>query len=179
MSTILKKIIIIIGILALVLFMAVIGASWYMGAFSSVEISQKYRGPYNFVYIEHIGPYHLISAKIEKVKVYLDNHQIKYMHAAGMYIDDPSKVSESELKSYAGFLVNDSITVEEPYKFMKIPKRNVLLAKIEAHPAVAPFKIYPAYHEWLEDNKEKVIPAGPPLELYVAEKEVEVEFPIQ
>lgn len=175
----LRKIILIVGILALVFFMVIIGAAWYMGAFSSVEILTEMRGPYNFVYLEHLGAYHLISLKIDQVKQYLDNNQVKFMYSAGMYFDDPAKVSESDLKSYGGYLVSDSISAKEPFRFMKIKKRKTAVAMINAHPMIAPFKVYPAFQEWLENNSDSVTVAGAPLELYIPSGRVEVEFPLE
>ena len=54
MSSTLKKIILIIGITSFVLFIGLISAAWYMGAFSSVNISIGEKGPYYFIYLEHL-----------------------------------------------------------------------------------------------------------------------------
>ena len=179
MSSGIKKIILFIGIISFVLFMGLIGAAWYWGAFSSVSrLNTGERGPYYFVYLEHQGPYYLIRNKIKKVEKYLVDNKIKYLHSAGIYFDDPAQVAESGLKGQGGFLVKDSIVVEEPYKFEKINKRSVVIASIEAHPMIAPFKIYPAFHEWLENNKQMEIIA-PPMELYLPYERVEVHFPYQ
>ncbi len=179
MSSVLKKILLIVGIITLVLFIVVIGAAWILGAFSSVEITEEIRGPYNFVCLEHIGAYHLVVAKIEKVKEYLDSRHILYIHSAGLYFDDPAKVAEDKLRSFVGYLVPDSLMVEKPFQLKVIKKRNVILASIEAHAMIAPFKVYPAFHEWMENNKEIGIISGAPLELYIPEGKVEVEFPIK
>ncbi|MFC2089102.1 hypothetical protein ACFLSX_05820 [Calditrichota bacterium] len=174
-----RKIILIIGILALVLFMAVIGAAWYMGAFSSVDIKTEIRGPYNFICLEHVGAYHLIAAKIEKVRQYLDSKQIPYLHSAGMYFDDPAKVSEIELRSQGGYLIPDSVLVDIPFQFIKIKKRKTAVAAINAHPMIAPFKVYSAFHEWLENQNDSLNVVGAPLELYLPSNRVEVEFPLE
>ena len=178
MSSGIRKIILFIGIISFVLFMGIIGAAWYMGAFSSVSISTGEKGPYYFIYLEHQGPYYQITNKIEKVEKYLVDNKITYLHAAGIYFDDPAQLPESELKSYGGYLVNDSLVVEKPYKFENINKRNVIIASIEAHPMIAPFKVYPAFHEWLANNKKMEIIA-PPMELYLPNEKVEVHFPYQ
>jgi DNA gyrase inhibitor GyrI len=178
MSSGIKKIILFIGIITFVLFVGLISAAWYMGAFSSVSISTGERGSFYFVYLEHQGPYYLISKKIEKVKEYLTENKIKYLHSAGIYFDDPTQIPESELKSFGGFLLSDSITVKSPYKFKKIKKRSVIIASINAHPMIAPFKVYPAFQEWLENNKNIEIVA-PPMQLYIPGKNIEVHFPYQ
>ena len=178
MSSTLKKIILAVGIIALILFMGLIGFAWYMGAFSSVDITTAEKGPYHFIYMEHLGPYYEVVNKINEVENYLKKHNIEYKNAAGIYFDDPAKVKEEDLKSYAGFIVNDSLAVEKPFHYTKINRRQVVVAKIEAFPMIAPFKVYPAFHEWLENNKNIEIVA-PPLELYFPEHIVEVHFAFQ
>jgi DNA gyrase inhibitor GyrI len=175
MSSGIKKIILIIGIISFVLFMGLIGAAWYMGAFSSVSLTTAEKGPYYFVYLENQGPYYQISNKIIDVEKYLTDNKIKYLHSAGIYFDDPAQVTENELKSYGGFLVSDSVAVQEPYNFIKIERRKVVIAAIEALPMIAPFKVYPAFNEWLENNKKVEIMA-PPLELYLSDEQIEVHF---
>lgn len=178
MSPTIKKVILFIGIISFVLFMGLIGAAWYMGAFSSVNITTDEKGPYYIVYLEHSGPYYQIQNKIVKVEKYLVDNNIQYLHSVGIYFDNPAEVAESELKSFGGFLVKDSVVVNEPYKFLKIDRRQVVVASIEALPMIAPFKIYPAFNEWLGNNKNVEIVA-PPIELYVSDDNIEVHFAFQ
>jgi DNA gyrase inhibitor GyrI len=175
MSSGIKKVILIIGIISFVLFMGLIGAAWYMGAFSSVSLATGEKGPYYFVYLEHQGPYYQVPNKILKVEKYLTDNQIEYLHSAGIYFDDPAQVAEKELQSYGGLLVTDSISVQEPYNLIKIDRRKVVIATIEALPMIAPFKVYPAFNEWLENNK-KVEIIAPPMELYLSDEKIEVHF---
>ena len=175
MSPTIKKIILFIGIISFVLFIGLIGVAWYMGAFSSVNITIDEKGPYYFVYLEHKGPYYQIQNKITMVEKYLTDNKIKYLHSAGIYFDNPAEVAEHELKSFGGFIVSDSIRVEEPYNFIKIDRRKVVIASIEALPMIAPFKIYPAFQEWVGNNKNVEIDA-PPFELYLPDEKIEVHF---
>lgn len=176
MSPTIKKVILFIGIISFVLFMGLIGSAWHMGAFSSVIITIDEKGPYYFVFLEHEGPYYQIQNKIEKVEKYLTDNKIQYLHSAGIYFDNPAQVEEVDLKSFGGFIVRDSAKVQEPYKFTKIDRRKIVIASIEALPMIAPFKVYPAFQEWLGNNKNiKVV--GPPIELYLPNEVIEVEFP--
>lgn len=176
MSSTLKKVILILGIISLVFFMGIIGAAWYMGAFSSVNITMGEKGPYYFVYLEHTGPYYQVANKITEVEKYLKENNIQYQHSAAIYFDDPAQVPENDLKSYGGFLVIDSVSVEEPFQFLEIDRRKVVIASIEAMPMIAPFKVYPAFNEWL-GNHEDLETDGPPMEFYLPDETVEVEFP--
>ena len=176
MSSVIKKIILGVGIVALVLFVGLIGFAWYMGVFASVVITTTEKGPYNFIYLEHQGPYYLTANKIKEVENYIKEQNIEYTHAAAIYFDDPQKVKEEELKSFAGVIIKDSVAVSKPYHFTKINRRNVVVASIDAFPMLAPFKVYPAFKEWLSNN-ENIEIIGAPLELYQPEKTVEVQFP--
>ena len=75
----------------------------------------------------------------------------------------------------AGFLVADSIGVEEPLQFMVLPQAKYIVAKIEANPMVAAFKTYPALEKWVKENKYTVV--GAALEIY-NEGNVESMFPV-
>jgi len=178
MSPTIKKVILFIGIISFILFMGLIGAAWYMGAFSSVSISTGEKGPFYFVYLEHHGPYYQIQNKIVIVEKYLTDNKIEYLHSAGIYFDNPAEVAESDLKSFGGFIVSDSVFVQAPYNFTKIERRKVVVASIEALPMIAPFKIYPAFNEWLGNNKNVEIVA-PPIELYLPDDKIEVHFAYQ
>jgi len=175
MSPTIRKVILFIGIISFVFFMGLIGVAWYMGAFSSVSVTTAEKGPYYFVYLEHLGPYYQIQNKIIMVEKYLSDNNIQTLHSAGIYFDNPAEVAENELKSYGGFVVKDSVVINEPYKFLKIDRRQVVVAGIEALPMIAPFKIYPAFQEWLGNNKNVEIVA-PPLELYLSDDNIEVHF---
>lgn len=148
----------------------------YVGAFSSVDISEGYRGPYNFVYTMHRGPYHFVSEKIQKVESHLNEKNIDFTTAAGRYYDDPSTTPKELLKSDAGVIVNKPVQVDRPLEYEQLVERYVVIGKIKAHPAIAPFKTYPIMHEYIESKNYTVV--GPSFEIYYEEGIVEVLIPI-
>ncbi len=178
MSSLVKKLIIIFGILVLFLFIAFIGAAWYLGAFNSVDVTLAERGPYYFVFLEHRGMYQKIAEKIEQVHEYLENRQIELVHPAAQYLDDPKTHMPAELRSRGGWIVSDSVAVDSPYILTTIEKRSTALARIRAHPAIAPFKTYPALDNFLMHAGRDRDTAKTVLEIYYDSGVVEVELPV-
>lgn len=178
MSELIKKLILVFGAVVVFIFLAFLGAAMYMGAFASVDISSEVRGPYYFVYQDHIGLYQRIAEKIEEVHTLLEDRQVATIHPAAQYLDDPNVVPVADLRSRGGWLVKDSVHVAPPFHLAHIGQRSVALARIRAHPAVAPFKTYPALHDWLNRKKTKQDSSFHILEIYYDSGVVEVEMPI-
>lgn len=178
MSSLLKKMVMIISVIVFILFIALIIAAWSMGMFSPVTVSDQMRGPYYIVSIAHTGSYRGISEKIETVAQMLEKKQIEHSIACGIFFDDPSVVPFDFLRSEGGFLIQDSITVDSIFIMNRIPKRKVVVASIEANPALAWFKTYPALNGWIAKNSYQTDTSKPIIELYHTDGLVEVELPI-
>jgi len=179
MSSFLKKLVIIISVVIFILFISLLIAAWSMGMFSTVYVMEEQRGPYFVVVLSHVGSYQGISKKIDDVSSMLTENQIKHLTACGIFYDDPVQTAIEDLRSAGGFLINDSIKVAPPYKCYRIPTRSVTVASIEANPAIAGFKTYPALQDWLDKYKFNHDNFTPTIELYYANGIVEVELPVQ
>ena len=167
----LKKIIFVVVILVIVLFTG----SFYLGIYNSVNVKKATVGPYQIVCLDHIGPYQNIRIKIQNVKKLLDDKGIIPLAACGIYYDDPKSVPSEKLRSKGGWLVEDNVDIEI-LENVNIPEREVVVAKVKAHPAIAPIKTFPKIHTWLIANN--FVPSGPCLEIYHNNKIVEVQMPI-
>lgn len=178
MSSFLKKLVIIVSIIIFILFISLIVAAWLMGMFSSVSVSEDSRGPYYAVVLSHKGSYQGINQKIDNVSAMLAENRIGHSVACGIFYDDPSKIDIGELRSDGGFLVNDSVDVSPPYQCLKIAKRTVGVASIEANPAIAGFKTYPALLDWIGKYDIEHDTLQPTIELYFNSGIVEVELPL-
>ncbi len=178
MSSLLKKLVIIISVIVFILFIALIIATWTMGMFSPVTISDQNRGPYYAVTLAHTGPYRGINEKIEIVSQMLEKRQIEHSVACGIFFDDSSVIPVESLRSEGGFLITDSIAVDSTFIFKKISKRFVVVASIEANPALAGFKTYPALNDWIKENPYHEDLSLPTIELYHPDEIIEVEQPI-
>jgi DNA gyrase inhibitor GyrI len=174
-SSILKKIILVFSILVLVLFISLIITAWTMGMFSQVTVTRENRGPYNVVSLPHQGSYRGIHQKIDQVNQFLAEKQIFHAIACGIYYDDPAAIPLDSLISEGGWFIEDSVYVQPPYRLKEIPRRQVAVARIEANPAVAGFKTYPALNQWMQDNHYQADTTAAIVELYHPDKLVEVE----
>jgi DNA gyrase inhibitor GyrI len=179
MSSFLKKLVTIISIVIFILFISLLIAAWSMGMFSSVSVMEDERGPYFVIVNAHMGSYQGISDKIDGVSSMLSEKQILHTTACGIFYDDPAQVSVEDLRSAGGFLISDSIEVSDPFVCLKIPSRLLSVASIEANPAIAGFKTYPALLDWINKYNFKHDTLKPTIELYHTNGIVEVELPIQ
>ena len=174
-----KKLIIIFAVVVFILFIAIIVAAWYLGAFATVSIVVEDRGPYYIVTSSQLSPYQEISRENEQIDMMLGERGIKYKNFVGILYNNPAEITLSQLRRKGGVIVKDSVAVDSLLIFERIDKRLVAVAALKAHPAIAPFKIYPALQEWMQlhsylPQKEMTI-----LEHYKADGFVEVEIPIQ
>ena len=178
MSSIIKKLVIIFSIIIFILFISLVVSAWTMGMFSSVSVSQDNRGPYYAVILSHKGSYQGINKKIDEVSAMLTQNQLLHSIACSIFYDDPSKTNVNELRSKGGFLVTDSLDVSPPFECLKLPIRSVVVASVEANPAIAGFKTYPALLDWIEKYNFEHDTLQPTIELYLDNGIVEVELPL-
>lgn len=172
-----KKILIGILIFVGVIILAIVVALWKAGMFAEPEISVAERGPYHYVYTARTGSFAAIPKVFEEVKSYLETNNIDYGIGCGMYLDDPSKVDQENIRWRAGYLVDDSVQVDDPYVFETIPRQNFVIAAIDAHPMIAPIKTYPAINKWVTENDYTVKDHA--YELYQDDGLIEVLFPVK
>lgn len=164
-----------IGVVVLVLIVALAVIAYFAGMFKSVTIKVGTTGPYQIVCLDHIGPYKNIAKKIQSVEKLLAERKIKPVAACGIYYDNPKVVSSDKLRSKGGCIVKGDLKLDI-LEEIEIPKRKVVIAKIKAHPAVAPIKTYPKIEKWMKDNSYSF--DGPCLEIYHSNGIVEVQAPI-
>ncbi|MFH1731427.1 MAG: GyrI-like domain-containing protein [Planctomycetota bacterium] len=158
----------------LIVFIAV--AAYFLGAFNSVELAREDLGPYRIVCLPHTGPYPGVAKKILEVRKLLKDAEDQLGVPCGLYYDNPDKVAKEKLRSKGGHILKGDLTVEEPLLIEHVPRRDVLAARLEAHPSLAPIKIYPKMARWMETNNVEA--AGPALELY-HDGLVECQIPIR
>lgn len=164
------------GIIALVLIISLAVIAFYLGVFNPVYIEKTTAGPYEIACLDHIGPYCNIGKKIEGVSKLLDEQKIKKVAACGIYYDDPKAVSSDKLRSKGGFVIEDNVKLEILEK-LAIPKRDVIIAKIKAHPAIAAIKVYPKINKCLVLNN--LVVTGPCVEIYHKNGIVETQMPVE
>lgn len=155
----------------LLLFVAVAIAAFsvflanYLGAFKGVDISQMPQGPFNTVYLEHVGPYHKVNKVIEKVEKYMQSQGVTCGRTFGEYIDDPQVVEEARLRSRVGCLVEKAPeNMPEDYKTGTIEGREYVVAVFTGSPGIGPLKVYPRVNDFM--IKKNIKQSGPVIEIY-------------
>ena len=149
-----------------------------MGMFAPVSVTEAERGPYYTVILPHTGSYQGISQKIDTVSNWLTANQVKHSVACGIFYDDPAKIDIENLQSEGGYLISDSLEVSLPFQCLKVPVRLTGVASIEANPAIAGFKTYPALLDWIKKYNFEYDTLQPIIELYYNNGVVEVELPL-
>jgi hypothetical protein len=146
-----KKVFKILGIilLALLLLLAVILV--HAGLFEPVIAMEKKIGPYTLVYQDHIGSYYKVKPAMDEVYHGLLRMGIETYRGAGIYYDDPQKVSEDKLRSEVGSILEekdlDKINqIKNTFKVKEIPQQQAIVVKFPIRNMlsymIAPAKVY-------------------------------------
>ena len=166
------------AILALVL--AIVGTAtvlYYLGMFSSVTVTKTTSPAYRLAYFNHTGPYNDIQPVFDSITETLQSADIETIAPCAVFLDDPSIVSESALRSKIGFLVPWNSYLPGNIEDEEIPSREIIQARFRGSPIVGSFKAYKAMKQWSADHGYALnLPA---VEIYHDNGEVEYQLPIQ
>ncbi len=177
MSAKVKKVFIIILSVIAVLAIGVVILLYRAGVFADPQVTLGEQGPYSYVFMSQTGSFENFYNAQQDLDKIVREENITVGIPCGIFMDDPAKVKQEDLRWQVGYLVEDSVSVDPPLEFSVIPKGLYAIASIKAHPAVAAFKTYPALTKWINKNKYKII--GPALELYREDGVVEAMFPVK
>lgn len=137
----------------------------YLGAYKPVTLALEKRGPYFFLYKQHLGPYHKIVGKIEEVEKWALDHNMRCPKTFGEYLDNPEAVDEDRLRSHGGCIMGASVeTVPPDFQYQVRPEKLYAVAKFDGSPAIGPFKVYPKLRHFLEEQRLKS--SSPAIEIY-------------
>jgi hypothetical protein len=138
---------------------------WWVGVFASARIeTAQVRGPYHYAYLELEGDYSKIPDKQMEALRALEAQKISHGAAVTLMLNDPRTTVRSKLAARVGYLVEPGVVVREPLKLAEVPARPVTLARVRAHPRIAPGKAYAALLEHLESRGRQL--RLPTLEIY-------------
>ena len=178
MPALLRKIIITFALIVLVLFLALIVAAWILGAFDSVQITETSGGPYYFISFDSRSGFQDIPANIQEIKNRLNLPPETELISAAMIFSNPMMIPLNEVEVTGGLIISDSISVSAPLRLIRIEKRAIVSATLEANPSIAIFKTYPALAEWLRKNDREYKLKLPFIEIYYNDDKVTVEMTI-
>ncbi len=95
-----------------------------------------------------------------------------------MLYDDPMARPLPQVGTRAAYLLADSVMIDPPNILLSVPSGKVVSAVIDANPAIAPYKTYPAIREWCERHHLTPDTTGVIIEFYQPNGTIRVEFPI-
>lgn len=142
----------------------VLGILTWWGLFSSAKVEISERGPYRYAYLEAEGPYSKLGTKRGEVDGLLRGQGIEPGSSIAIIFDDPRSPETDKHRARTGFIIDEHAIPKEPLKTDVLPKRKVVSASIEAHPAFAYGKTYSALLEFTKQHD--MVLHLPTVELY-------------
>ncbi|NNC84863.1 MAG: hypothetical protein HKN75_02205 [Bacteroidia bacterium] len=146
----------------LVLIIGIVIFVWYAGAFEKIQITDTTDGPYVIAGLEHKGSYSKIPNTFMEVEKILGGLDIKMERTLGIYNDDPSKVEEADLRSFAAAIIEgDALNQIQALsatslKLDTIENNSSLVVDLYARSAfsymIYPMKVYPAFEQMMTEK---------------------------
>ncbi len=134
-----------------VFLLPILGIAWWWGVFSEVKIETgQMRGPYHYAYLTQHGALDKLPEAQQTALRELGQQGIASGAPITVLLTDPRTTARKELTARVGYLVDASAKVAEPLKLADIPARSVIVARVRAHPTVAPGKAYAALLDYLD-----------------------------
>lgn len=127
-------------------------ALWWWGTFADAEIEIVERGPYRYAYHVYTGDYSKIPRWKSEVMQELKTRNVTPGIPVTALLDDPRTTAVRERRVEIGYLVPENARVGEPLRVALIPRRRVVLVRVEASPLMAPGKAYAALIEYVQAN---------------------------
>lgn len=130
-------------------------AAWMFsksGFWKEVTISEDEVGPWNGLYLEHLGPYHGVSKIFQNIEEDSKTKGFPCNESFGLYLDDPRVVDHERLRSHLGCLWRQENPSINPtgYKLFFWPKQKVVQAQFKGSPALGPLKVYKEVFSYAE-----------------------------
>lgn len=160
----------ILGIMFATMAILGVGLATYLGFFKSVQLDEGTKGPYHLLFVENMGPYHKVTAKMDQVAKWAKDQGHKCRLTFGEYLDNPKKMEAERLRSHVGCVLDQPIAVSgkldsgETLQFSTRPQGNYMTALFEGSPAIGPFKVYSKAFSYIEDQGLQAL--GAPIEIY-------------
>jgi len=138
---------------------------FYLGMNKPVEITQESRPAMSLLFKDHLGAYHQIGAALQEVEAWAFKNKLDCSLTFGEFLDDPKAVDQDRLRSRAGCLLKEPLTIPiEPYTYAEHPARQYVVARFNGAPGIGPFKVYPRVLEYFEEHRLRQ--AAPVIEVY-------------
>lgn len=148
---------------------------WWWGLFSTAKVEVAERGGYRYAYLDAQGVYSKLTSKQNEVLFELKRQGINPGAQVTLILTDPRTTPHDALQARTGFMVAANAMPVSPLKVEDVPKRQVAVAHIKAHPLLAYGKTYSALLDFAAEHNISL--QLPTLEIYDASV-LSVEMPL-
>jgi len=159
---IMKKILLVFTAIIVVILIGAGVMLYRAGALVEVNISEKLKGPYTFVYAERVGDYSESGKLMDEINKDLnENFKIEPTKGMGIYYDNPKKVAKENLRSELGVILDDGdvkllevLSTKYKIKVLKLQEYIVAEFPFENQMSiyVGMFKVYPKLEKYIEQK---------------------------
>lgn len=155
---------------------------FYLGVNKPVSVELEERGPFHFIYKNHLGAYHEIGPVISAVESWAAEKHLDCPLTFGEYLDDPDAVDQDRLHSRGGCILNEKPSLELPegLTYEERARKHYAVGRFEGSPAIGPWKAYPKIKDFIETRRLKA--SGTVLETYLIRGDkvtTEFLFPVE
>ncbi len=157
-----KKILLVFTAIIVVILIGAGVMLYRAGALVEVNISEKLKGPYTFVYAERVGDYSESGKLMDEINKDLnENFKIEPTKGMGIYYDNPKKVAKENLRSELGVILDDGdvkllevLSTKYKIKVLKLQEYIVAEFPFENQMSiyVGMFKVYPKLEKYIEQK---------------------------
>lgn len=135
----------------------------YEGIWATAKIEKAEEGGYVMMGIDHKGSYYKIGDTMKKLQDEVKAAGIENPKFAGIYYDDPDKVAEDSLRSFAAIIISNTadsakLMAMKNYKVVEVEKGNALICDMRTpdmiSTIIAVYKVYPKFSAYFTSNPE-------------------------
>jgi effector-binding domain-containing protein len=148
----------------------IVAVFWWWGGFDKVNITEGEAGPYRYAYLDHEGDIGNARKTQKKVFDSLKQGGIEPGDNVIVLLTDPRTTPKSEQRARVGYTLGLEDKVPQELKEDIIPRRRVLMARVNSGILIAPSKAYQALYDYLKPSGLDI--RMPTVEIYRATDDV-------
>lgn len=162
-------------LITVIIIIALLGFLSYEGMWASANIEKSEEGGYLMIGMEHRGAYYKISNTMKRLEKEVTEAGIENPSFAGIYYDDPDKVAEDSLRSFAAVIINNpadsaKLVSMKGYKVVYVERGNALICDMKTQGMVSTIiavnKAYPAFSAYFVTHPDEANTIKYTYELY-------------
>lgn len=137
--------------------------TWW-GGFRSAEVTQAEAGPYRYAYMDYEGPISAMRKTHRAVLQAFVNARVQEGDTLTVLLTDP-RTNQGKVRAQVGYTLKPDLPLPKGLKEGVIPRRPVMMARVQAAILLAPSKAYQALYNVLKSQGAPDI-TMPTVEIY-------------